>query len=81
MGSNRENCQLSIIYVSNTVSAMSDSDSWDDEPTVSPADDTAMAALTEERAAVLRDRTANGDWCNCQKRFSVSFAKSHNDVT
>ena len=59
---------------------MSDSDSWDDEPTVSAAEDAAMASLTEERAAVLRDRTANGDWCNCRKCFPVRFVISHDDV-
>jgi len=35
-------------------STMIDSDSWDDEPTVSMADDDALATLNEERAAVLR---------------------------
>ena len=36
------------------LAAESGSDSWDDEPTVSMADDDALATLNEERAAVLR---------------------------
>jgi len=38
---------------------MTDSD--DDEPTVSMAEDDALARLNEERAVVLRIRTVTGD--------------------
>ena len=58
---------------------MTDSDSWDDEPTVSIAENDALATLNEERAAVLRSRTVTGDWCKCGKCYPVRFAKSHND--
>ena len=40
-------------------STMTDSD--DDEPTVSMAEDDALARLNEERAVVLRIRTVTGD--------------------
>jgi len=63
------------------LAAESGSDSWDDEPTVSMAEDDALATLNEERAAVLRSRTVTGDWCKCEKCYPVRFAKSHNDVT
>ena len=55
-----------VVDVSDGASIMSDSDSLEDKPTVSAAEDVAMAALNKERVTVLRDRTANGDWCICR---------------
>jgi len=43
---------------------MTDSDSWDDEPTISV---TEHAALNKERVVILKSQTANGDWCACGK--------------
>jgi len=46
---------------------MTDSDSWDDESTISVTEHAALDALNLERVAILKSRTANGDWCACGK--------------
>jgi len=46
---------------------MTDSDSWDDEHTISVTEHAALDALNKERVAILKSRTANGDWCACGK--------------
>ena len=46
---------------------MTDSDSWDDELTISVTEHAALDALNKERVAILESRTVNGDWCACGK--------------
>jgi len=46
---------------------MTDSDSWNDEPTISVTEHAALDALNKERVAILKSQTANGDWCACGK--------------
>jgi len=55
-----------VIYVL-SIPAMTDSDSWDDEPTISVTEHAALDALNKEGVAILKSRIANGDWCACGK--------------
>jgi len=38
---------------------MTDSDSWDDEPTISVTEHDALDALNKDKVAILKSRTAN----------------------
>jgi len=46
---------------------MTDSDFWDDEPTISVTEHAALDALNKEKVAILKSRTVNRDWCACEK--------------
>jgi len=39
---------------------MTDSDSWDDEPTISVTEHASLDALNKERVAILKSRTETG---------------------
>ena len=59
---------------------MTDSDSWDDEPTISVTGHAALDALNKERVAIFKSWTANGNWCVCVENGAHLRASCPSDI-